>query len=54
MNNGSMIEQGTHQELLAAARLLRRPVQQPVHQRCGNLDELAAAQKVAAVPALVS
>ena len=32
MNHGQIVEQGTHDELLAAARLLLRPLQQPVRR----------------------
>ena len=32
MNHGTIIEKGTHEELLAQAWLLRRPVQQPVYR----------------------
>ncbi len=32
MKDGDIVEQGTHEELLAARRVLRRAVQQPVRQ----------------------
>ena len=32
MDSGQIVEQGTHEELLARARLLRRAVQQPVRR----------------------
>ena len=31
MNGGDIVERGTHEELLAKVRLLRRHLQQPVH-----------------------
>ena len=54
MNQGAIVEQGTHQELLAAARLLLRPLQQPVRGGARRGVLTAAASRGLFSPSLPS